>query len=161
MTHRSIVLLAGCAFAGSLTASQASINAELIVTSKSAEVFRAWEHPDGKKFEVTHVKIANRGEFLAAIVLFKDCKADVSGNCNVSLDIAAFDPSGKVYGEMLGKELWRGKAAPRSGHTQLGVDYMGLVIEPNDPAGTYKVTVKLTDLNANTELNVSTQFDVK
>jgi hypothetical protein len=53
------------------------------------------------------------------------------------------------------------KARPSPGFTQLGRGYMGIVIESNDPPGTYRVTVLARDSNAKTEAKAGTTFIVK
>ena len=70
----------------------------LVVTENGGELFNSWDRPTVKRFNVAPVKVASRGKFLSAVVLFKGCKADGSGNCNAELDIIAYDPKGKVYG---------------------------------------------------------------
>jgi hypothetical protein len=137
------------------------LEVHLIVTAGGRELFNSWDNPDGKPFEIVPVKIAPRDKFLSAVVLFKGCKADVSGNCNVEIDIVAYDPTGKIYGELKGAELWQHRPAPAPGHTQLGVAYMGLEIEPRDPAGAYRVEAVARDLNAGVEARSATQFEVE
>ena len=133
----------------------------LLVTDKGQELFKSWEFPDGERFEVRPLKVAKRGEFLSAVVLFQGCAADAEGNCNVTLDITAYDPSGKKYGEFLGQELWVGKPAPANGKTQLGVGYMGLVIEPNDPLGKYRIFASANDKIANISVLSEVTFEIK
>lgn len=134
---------------------------DLIVTAEGRELFDSWENPDGKPFAIVPVKVAPRGEFLSAVVLFRGCKADASGKCNVELDIVAYDPTGKIYGEIRSGELWQHRPAPAPGHTQLGVSYMGLQIEPQDPAGAYRVEARARDINGGIEAASVAQFDVE
>lgn len=130
------------------------------VTSKGDELFNNWDRPTGKPFSVQSIKVVRRGQFLSAVVLFKGCKPDVSGNCNALVDIIAYDPRGKVYGEMRGVELWQQRPAPRAGYTQLSRSYMGLIIEPNDPPGTYRITAVARDLNGKSEAKSELRFEV-
>jgi hypothetical protein len=146
---------------GSCHAGDAGISANLYVTAKGRELFHAWETNPAGGFSVVPVKVANRGEFLAAVIFFKECAVGPDGNCNAVVDITAYDPAGKVYGEFKGEELWVGKPAPRPGHTQLSVGYMGLVIEPSDPAGRYKVVATARDLVSGKEATSEATFDVE
>jgi hypothetical protein len=157
------VLSAPVARGGGAADTQENVRLEiqLIVTAEGRALFESWDSPNGKPFEIVPVTIAPRGKFLSAVVLFKGCKADASGTCNVELDIVAYDPAGKVYGEMKGAELWQHRPAPAAGYTQLGVSYMGLEIEPQDPAGTYRVDAKARDRNAGVEAASAAQFDVQ
>lgn len=88
----------------------------LTVTEKGNELFNSWDRPTGKPFKIEPIKVASRGKFLSAVVLFKGCKPDTSGNCNAVMDIVAYDPKGKIYGEMPRVELWQQKPAPDSGY---------------------------------------------
>ena len=133
----------------------------LVVTENGDEFFNSWDRPTGKPFNVVPVKVAPRGKFLSAVILFKGCKADGSGNCNAELDIVAYDPKGKVYGEMPKVELWQRKPAPHAGNTQLSRSYMGLIIEPKDLPGIYRVTAVARDLNAKSEAKSEERFEVK
>jgi hypothetical protein len=132
----------------------------VIVTAEGDTLFRAWD--SGKLgFKVVPVGNAARKQFLSAVVLFTGCQADAAGNCNAEMTITAYDPQGKEYGAMPGAELWKRKPAPQRGATQLSRDYMGIVIEPSDPAGTYRVHVVARDLNAKREAKSETTFSVK
>lgn len=133
----------------------------LTVTAKGDELFNSWDHPTGKGFTVEPIKVASRGKFFSAVVLFKGCKPDASGNCNAVMDIVAYDPKGNIYGKMSSVELWQQKPAPEPDYTQLSRSYMGIVIEPNDPPGTYRITVLARDLNAKTATKSESRFEVK
>ena len=142
-------------------AAEHALSVTVIVTSKGKELFDRWQRPSVDPFSVEPVGIARRGQFISAVVLFKGCKPDAAGMCNLSMDITAYAPDGSRYGAFPGAELWQGKPGPDKGFTQLGRDYMGLVIEPNDPAGTYRVTVVARDQNANTTVSGESTFAVK
>ena len=158
MLHRVVVLAVAMLFPLSVRAE--ALKATLVVTEHGQELFESWEHPNGKSFNVVPVKIAKRGAFLSAVILFTDCAADTSGRCNVVVDITAYDPLGKVYGTLVEEELWKDKSAPEPGHTQLGVGYMGLMIEPSDPSGIYKVVAVARDLNDVSSATSEASFSV-
>lgn len=143
------------------TIRSAALEINVIVTEKGNELFDTWDKPTGRQFNVEPVKVASRGKFLSAVVLFKGCHADRAGDCNVDMDIIAYDPNGKIYGEMSGVELWQRKPAPDPGFTQLSRGFMGIVIEPKDPPGVYRVTVVARDKNSKTEAKSVARFEVK
>ena len=145
----------------SLNTFPAPFQINIYVTDKGNELFNNWDRPTGKDFSVGQIKVAPRGKFLSAVILFRACKPDSSGNCNAVVDIVAYDPTGRVYGELRRRELWQQKPAPAPGYTQLSRTYMGIVIEPNDPPGTYRITAVARDLNQMTESRSETQFDVE
>lgn len=153
--------LLAIAAAGQGRAADMAISASLIVTTNGRELFQAWETNPAGGFSIAPVKVAKRGDFLSAVVLFMNCAADSDGNCNAELDITAFGPTGDVYGEFKGKELWVGKTAPARGHTQLGVDYMGLVIESHDPSGRYRVVATARDLVSGEAVVAEASFEVE
>ncbi len=133
----------------------------VVVTESGDQLFDTWDRGGGKPFSIEPVKLATRGKFLSAVVVFKGCKPDASGNCNAVMDIVAYDPAGKIYGELRMVELWQRKPAPDLGYTQLSRSYMGIVIEPKDMPGTYRITVMARDLNAKTKAESETRFEVK
>jgi hypothetical protein len=146
---------------GQACASDSSLKASLFITAKGAELFQAWNTNPAGGFSIVPVKVAQRGEFLSAVVLFSGCAAAKDGNCNALLDITAFDPSGDVYGEFKEQELWVAKPAPAQGHSQLAVGYMGMVIEPTDPSGEYKVVAKARDLVSGEVVVAEARFTVE
>jgi hypothetical protein len=82
-----------------------------------------------------------------------------SGNCDVKMDIQVYEPTGKVYGETKGTDVWLDKPAP-PGVKQLAVGYMMIRIEPHDPPGRYRVAVAVTDHISGVVLRREASFDV-
>ena len=132
-----------------------------IVTEHSAEVLERWESPDGEPIAITPVRVATRGVFIAALVLFEDCTADKRGNCNVEMNIRAIAPDGSTYGLVTDVELWKDKKAPDNGMSQLGHDYMGIRIEPKDMPGKYTILVTARDRVSGNAAQAETAFEVE
>ena len=130
------------------------------VTDKGNQVFDTWDKPTGRPFDISPIRLAPRGKFLSALLMFKGCAADAAGNCNSDVDIIAYDPKGNVYGKMMGVELWQAKPAPSAGFTQLSRSYMGIEIEPKDPIGTYRIVAIARDKNSKREARAETTFQV-
>lgn len=137
-----------------------SFDVNVIVTANGADVFSAWDRGQ-PGFSVVPVGNARRGQFLSTVVLFRGCQPDSAGNCNAEMDITVYDPNGREYGAMTKVELWKAKPAPSVGATQLSRDYMGIVIEAKDLAGTYRVVVLARDLISKREAKAETTFTVK
>jgi hypothetical protein len=135
-----------------------TLTADLLVTNQPGTVFMRWEQ--GQKFELSNVKMARRGEPVAALVLFSGCRPNKEGNCDVKMDMVVLDPTGRVYGESKDTEVWVGKAAPAPGTTQLGVGYMMIRIEPKDPPGKYRIKAHITDRIAGSVLDRDWSFGV-
>ena len=160
ITVASLIALGAVAAETSSPASSTAFELSVVVTDRGNSIFDTWDNPTGKRFDVSPIKVAPRGKFLSALLLFKHCKPDKVGHCNADVDIIAYDPKGNVYGKMLGVELWQQKPAPDPGFTQLSRSYMGLVIEPTDPIGTYRVVAVARDKNGKSEVKAETQFQV-
>jgi len=133
----------------------------LVVTAQARQLFSNWARSTGQPFTVVPVQVAERGQSMSAVLLFGGCKPNAVGDCDVEVDIVAHAPDGSVYGQMQGAELWVRKPAPLPGNSQLGVSYMAIVIEPQDAAGTYRVTAVARDRNARTEARSSASFEVR
>lgn len=140
--------------------SSTSLSVNVIVTAQGDALFRAWDRGT-PGFSVVPVQNPQRGQFLSAVVLFSGCKPDIAGNCNAEMDITAYDPRGNKYGAMPKAELWKAKPAPMRAATQLSREYMGVVIEPGDLAGIYRIVVVARDLNSKGEATAETTFTVK
>ena len=132
--------------------------ADLLVTNQPGTVFMRWQQ--GESFQLPNVKTARRGEPIAALVLLSGCAADKQGKCDVRMDMVITDPNGKTYGQTKDEEVWVGKPAPSPGKTQLGVGYMMIRIEPNDPAGAYKVKAHVVDRVAGSSVDREWSFQV-
>jgi hypothetical protein len=134
------------------------LTAEMLITNQPGALFMRWQQ--GDKGLLPNVQTARRGEPMAAVVLFSACGSDAKGNGNVTMDMTVLDPSGKVYGEMKGTEVWVGKVAPSAGETQLGVGYMMIRIEAKDAPGQYRIKAHITDHVSGTVLDREQSFAV-
>lgn len=134
-----------------------TLTADLLVTNQPGTAFLASEK--GEKLELTSVETARRGEPIGALVVFSGCAPDKYGGCNVRTDITVLDPTGKVYGEAKGTEVWVDKPPPPAGTTQLGIGYLMIRIEPKDPAGRYQIKARITDQIAKTVLDREWSFE--
>lgn len=147
--NRILVGLAIVLFAASPANSQVlapeAFSGRLIVTDKARELFERWESGNMAGFKIESVDIAPRGRFLAGIVMFKNCEGNDNGNCQAQVDYTLYDPNGDVYGQLNDGDLWMRKPQPRRDHSQLAVQYLGIIIEPHDPPGTYRLKAEIRD----------------
>jgi hypothetical protein len=93
-----------------------------------------------------------------AIVFFTGSAPDAKGLCQATVEFAAYRPDGKPYGDPLNGELWIDKPPPKKGQIQLGVGYIGVVLEPEDPLGVYKLRAKVVDKVAGKTLVLEREF---
>ena len=147
------------AAAGAATGPKLDIR--LLVTDEPDKVFHPTKGPDGKFASAEPLKVASRGQLIAAVVFFKDCQPDSAGNCNVDVDLQGLSPNGSLFENRKAAPLWRNVKAPAAGFAQLGSSYMKMQLEPNDPAGTYRVTAVAHDRNSGAESRAEASFEVK
>ena len=124
--------------------SAGGFGAQLVLTDKPEELFAAWEKP-GPAVLYSETATARRGAPIVAVIFFAGCAADNKGMCQASVRFTAFTPDGKPYGNPQDGELWLNKPPPVNGQMQLSVGNMGVVIEPKDPLGVYKVKAEIQD----------------
>jgi len=132
-------------------------SAVLLLSDNPDEILRSWMTPNPRVPERTTRKIT-RGVPIVAFVFFTGCKPDEKGLCNASVDFTVLGPDGSVYEQATDRDLWKQKPAPPFGTLRLSAEYVGVVIEPDDPLGTYEVQVSIRDLNAGETLDLSRTF---
>ena len=109
---------------------------------------------------INPVRRAVRGKPLFAVIVFAGAGGS-NGLCNVTGDIIVQTPDGKKYGDIKDANFWQKLPPPESGQLQLGVDYLGIVIEKKDPAGKYAVKATVADKITGTVLTLATDFFVE
>lgn len=87
---------------------------------------------------------AARNQRIETFIVFKGCRADTSGNCNVTVDYEVFDPAGKSYAAVKG-DVWVGYPPAPDLQLQLSASSLALSVEDKDPLGPYRVHAKVTD----------------
>jgi len=137
------------------------LDIHILVTAEPEKVFHPTKGPDGKFSQPEPVKVAPRGSLVAAVVYFKDCQPDTTGNCNVDVDLQGIAPGGAKFQDRKGAALWRNVKAPAAGMTQLGSSYVKMQFEPSDPAGNYRVIAVAHDRNSGAQARAEASFEVK
>lgn len=137
--------------------SENGFQAVLMLSDRPDEVLQAWS---GSRpiVPVETAESVPRGVPIVAFVFFTGCRADENGMCNASADFTILRPDGSVYESFGDRDLWKGKPAPPDGTLRLSAEYVGAVIEPDDPLGAYEVLVSVHDLNAGTTLDLRQVF---
>lgn len=137
--------------------SAGDFGAQLVLTDKPEELFAAWEKP-GAVVLYSQTATAKRGAPIVGVVFFAGCAPDSKGACQASVRFTAYTPDGKPYGNPQEGELWVGKPPPEKGSMQLSVGNIGIVIEPADPLGVYKVKAEVVDKVAKKTLLLERTF---
>ncbi len=141
----------------SWTQSKDGFSAMLLLSDEPEDVLRTWEDPDSAE-PVRMAETIVRGVPIVAFVFFAGCAADDDGLCNASVDFTILRPDGSEYDRFTDRDLWKLKPAPPDGMLRLSAEYVGVVIEPQDPLGEYEIRVSVHDLNTGTTLDLSRPF---
>lgn len=113
-------------------------------TNEPERVMAAWEKP-GAAVSLSMATETPRNRPLVTFILFRGCRGDANGNCNVTADYETIAPSGKRYGQTMSAEVWVGRRPPPGYALQLSASAYGLVFEDKDPLGAYVVRATVTD----------------
>jgi hypothetical protein len=137
--------------------------AMLLLTDKPEEFFEAWRRPASPDYlpVIDGVISTHRGGNIASVIVFRGCKPDAKGNCDTEVDYSLLRPDKSLYGEEKRAELWKGKAAPDPASLQPGVGVFGMRVEPDDPLGTYQFKAIIRDRNADVQLVLTQEFQIK
>ena len=128
--------------------SDGDFGAQLVFTDKPDDLFEAWEKPGpGVLVSVTPTAVRG-GPPIVCVVFFVGCAKNEGDNCNTTVQFQAYTPDGRPWGDSNSGELWIDKPAPEEGQMQLGIDHLGILIEPTDPICEYKVRAEIRDLVA-------------
>lgn len=131
--------------------------AHLIFVGDENELFKRWATPSETVNVKTIEKVSVHGA-INAFVVFSGCKRDKSGNCSVSMRFRVLQPDGKVYADTPPMEVWNEKPAPPNKTVELSVQYLKIVIEPNDQLGKYTVFAQVSDNNTGSVLQLQAPF---
>lgn len=132
-------------------------SAFLMLSDAPDEVLDGWATRTAELPTRTARRIG-RGRPIVAFVFFTGCEPDRRGLCNAAADFTILSPDGSVYESFSNLDLWRGKPAPPAGTLRLSAEYVGVVIEPDDPLGRYEFHISLHDRNSGTTLELMQAF---
>ena len=131
--------------------------AQLIITDNEAQALKNWNTPSkGVHFPTTD-KI-ERNKIISLFVVFGACAVDADGNCDLKMQITVYQPDGTIYAKLPIYEIWSGKPVPPNKTLGLSVDYLRIIIEPDEPLGRYKVDVKVIDNISNNNMLLTSHF---
>ena len=140
-------------------ASRDGFAVQQIVTDDASRLLRDWAQPDQATQSPSVDRIA-REHVVDSFVVFKGCRPNPDEECNVTADFQLIGPQGQVYARHRDAALWVGKAAPAEGSLTISDSSLGIVIEPEDPAGIYVVRADVTDHVAGITLRTEKRLTV-
>ncbi|HEY1426495.1 MAG TPA: hypothetical protein VGF50_07475 [Caulobacteraceae bacterium] len=115
-----------------------------IATTDDQKLISDWQKPTpGAAISVDSETVRNKPIFV--FILFKGCRPDQSGNCNVTADFETFEPGGKSYDVRTNAPIWVGHPPPPGDNLQLSESALGLRVEDKDSLGPYRVVATITD----------------
>lgn len=123
------------------------------VAARDAAAFTAaWKIGNGAKEASTHT-VADRPLF--TFLIFRGCKADADGNCDVVADFVITRPDGTTNEDNKGVVVWAKPAPADPKKPMLGDGALGYGVDADGPFGGYLVVATVTDKVAGT--TVTTQ----
>lgn len=118
-----------------------------VAAPDAAAFIAAWKIGDGAKNESTRT-VADKPLF--TLLIFRGCKADADGKCNIVADFAINRPDGTVNEDNKGVVVWD-KAAPTDPKKpMIGDGALGYGVDSEGPFGDYRVVATVTDKVAGT-----------
>ncbi len=126
------------------TATAGDLAVMQFATNQPERVMADWEKP-GAGVSLSMATETPRNQPLVTFVLFRGCRADARGNCNLTADYETIAPSGKRYDQTRAPRSGSAGVHRRGRALQLSASAYGLVFENKDAAGAYLVRAVITD----------------
>ena len=115
-----------------------------IATTDPDRLVADWQKPSTSVALVTTTH-AFVNQPIVTFIIFRGCRADASGNCQVTVDFETFGPDGKRYDSTRGVNVWVGHPPTADLSFQLSETGYDISFEPEDPLGSYHVHAIVTD----------------
>jgi hypothetical protein len=132
--------------------------AQLVLTDNETLLLKNWNTPS-KGVYLPTTNIIEIGKILSAFIVFGGCVTDGFGNCDLVVKFTIIQPDGKVYADLPLMEVWSDKPIPPNNNLGLSVDYVRVIIEPDEQLGEYKVGAEVTDRRGGDSVNLSATFN--
>jgi len=137
--------------------SDKDFSAQLVFSDTPNDTFKKGGKPEPAALLSGTTK-AMRGTPIVAVVYFAGCAPNAKGNCEATVRYTAQGPDGKPWSDPIEGELWLNKQPPGKEQMQLSVKNMGIVIEPVDALGVYKVRAEIEDNVAKKKMVLEKEF---
>ena len=124
--------------------SENGFGATLAFTDKPDELLAALEKPS-PGVRLSETSTAVRGIPIVGIIYFTGCVANAAGHCDLVVRFSTKTPEGKLWGDPIVAELWVNLPPPGKDQVQLSKGNLGLIIEPGDSLGVYRVRAEILD----------------
>jgi hypothetical protein len=127
--------------------------------TEDESLFANWDKPVPPHY--TPISVARRGVPIFTVVIIAGAGSLPDGTADVTFDAVIHKPDGSVYGTQTDMVGVQSRIDPSPKTLQLCRDYMGVRIEPKDPAGTYTVEVVVRDKAKKLTLHLKRTFTVE
>jgi hypothetical protein len=131
--------------------------AQLVFVTDEQALFKTWATPS-ETVDLKTVESVTINQPISAFVIFSGCKPAAKGHCNVSMRFRIIQPDGKVYSETPTMEVWKNKPAPHAHALELSVQYLKIVVEPDEQRGRYTIQTQVRDDNTGAVLFLQKAF---
>jgi hypothetical protein len=113
-----------------------------VAATDAAKFIAAWKIGNGAKNESTRT-VADKPLF--TLLIFRGCKADADGKCDIAADFVITRPDGTTNEDNKGVAVWN-KAAPADpAKPMIGDGALGYGVDSEGPFGDYLVVATVTD----------------
>jgi hypothetical protein len=118
-----------------------------VAAPDAAAFIAAWKIGDGAKNETTRT-VADKPLF--TLLIFRGCKADADGKCDIVSDFAITRPDGTINEDNKGVVVWDKTAPADPKKPMIGDGALGYGVDSEGPFGDYRVVATVTDKVAGT-----------
>ncbi|GAA4495275.1 hypothetical protein [Pseudaeromonas paramecii] len=140
-----------------LLVQDAPVFAALLATADEAAVLSAWAAPQ----EPVVVPVAHQiraGDPVSLMFVLGGCQANMTGHCDVQVQMLISRPDGSVYVEPQPFAVWQGPPPTSRDGVQLGQGSLRLTFATDDPPGEYLAVAQLWDKVADRRLLLKRPF---
>jgi len=132
--------------------------AQLVLTDDE-NIYAEWAKPETPHFR-TAVSVS-KGKQIIPCIIFCGAKQDQNGDINVECQLTITKPDGSVAQSIPNVVCAKGKAYGPPNNLLLSETEIRWSADPEDPTGTWKFDALVKDNNSNTELQLTTNVDIK
>lgn len=132
----------------------------LVVTS-DADWQEKWATPSHEIPNFAEVKTISTGGRLAILTFVVNPRPDATNSLNVVSHIKVTRPNGTISVDSPGLRCLRGSLQGPATNVRLCEAVIQFSADPGDPVGTWKIEVRVKDVNRNTEIPVEASFELK
>lgn len=120
-----------------------------VAATDATAFIAAWKIGNGAKNETTRT-VADKPLF--TLLIFRGCKADADGKCNIVADFVINRPDGTVNEDNKGVVVWDKTAPADPKKPMIGDGALGYGVDSEGPFGDYRVVATVTDKVAGTSV---------